>query len=118
MSKIKDQSTTYARFLNLVQAIRELPAFPKLDPLEERLLNQLAGQWHAGVKVTVMQAMQMSTDVSAATVHRRLKSLRKKGMLALSEHETDSRIRYLVPTDLTNKYFARMGQCLDLALRG
>ena len=117
VSKLKDQSSTYAKFLNLVQAIRDLPAFPKLDPLEERLLNQLAGRWHAGARVTVLEAMQMSTDVSAATVHRRLKTLRQKGMLAVREHETDNRIRYLVATDLSTRYFARMGQCLDKALR-
>ncbi len=118
MNKIQTQSNTYTRFLKLVQAIHELPAFPRLDPLEERLLNQLASQWHAGVKVTVLEAMQMSDDVSAATVHRRLKTLRHKGMIKLCEHETDSRVRYIVPTDLTTKYFAKMGQCLDLALRG
>ena len=117
MNKTQTQSNTYTKFLNLVQAIRDLPAFPPLDPLEERLLNQLASQWHAGQRVTVLEAMQMSSDVSAATVHRRLKTLRKKGMLALSEHETDNRIRFIVPTALTTKYFAKMGQCLDLALR-
>lgn len=117
VKKIQYQSSTYAKFLNLVQAIRELPTFPKLDPLEERLLNQLASQWHAGVRITVLEAMQMSADVSAATVHRRLKTLRQKGMIALAEHETDNRIRYIVSTDLTTKYFAKMGQCLDLALR-
>ena len=118
MKKHLYQSSTYAKFLNLVQAIRELPTFPKLDPLEERLLTQLASQWHVGVRITVLEAMQMSADVSAATVHRRLKTLRQKGMIALAEHETDNRIRYIVPTDLTTKYFAKMGQCLDLALRG
>jgi len=117
VNKTQIQSNTYTKFLNLVQAIRDLPAFPPLDPLEERLLNQLASQWHAGQRVTVLEAMQMSADVSAATVHRRLKTLRKKGMLALNEHETDSRIRFIVPTALTTKYFAKMGQCLDLALR-
>jgi len=117
MSKKQDSSTTYTRFLQLVQAIRDLPTFPLLDPLEERLLNQLASQWHEGANVSVLQAMEMSADASAATVHRRLKTLRKKGMLALTGHETDSRIRYLVPTKLTLQYFDKMGQCLNLALR-
>ena len=117
MNKIQTQSSTYTKFLKLVEAIRDLPAFPRLDPQEERLLNQHASQWHAGERVTVLEAMQMSADVSAATVHRRLKTLRQKGMLALREHETDNRIRYIVPTALTTKYFAKMGQCLDLALR-
>jgi predicted transcriptional regulator len=118
VSKIHDQSTTYVRFLSLVQAIRDMPSFPKLDPLEDRLIGQLASQWHQGAKITVLEAMQMSSDVSQATVHRRLKTLRKKGMLKLLEHETDNRIRYVVPTELTTKYFAKMGQCLDMALRG
>ena len=117
MNKVKNQSNTYTKFLRLVQAIRDLPTFPLLDPLEERLLNQLAGQWHVGAKVTVLQAMEMSADVSAATVHRRLKTLRQKGMLTLTEHETDNRIRYLAPTKLTTQYFAKMGRCLDMALR-
>ena len=110
MSTIKNQAGHYAKFLSLVQAIKGLPAFPELDPLEERLLNQLASQWHQG-------AMQMSNDVSPATVHRRLKTLRKKGMLNLTEHASDNRIRYIVPSDLATKYFAKMGQCLDMALR-
>ena len=28
-------STTYLRFLSLVQAIREIPTFPAMDPVEE-----------------------------------------------------------------------------------
>jgi predicted transcriptional regulator len=117
VNKSKNQSDTYIRFLRLVQAIKDLPTFPMLDPLEERLLNQLAGLWHMGAKVTVLEAMEMSADVSAATVHRRLKTLRQKGMLTLTEHATDNRIRYLAPTKLTTQYFAKMGQCLDTALR-
>jgi DNA-binding HxlR family transcriptional regulator len=117
VSKFQNQSNTYTKFLKLVQAIRDLPTFPALDPVEERLLNQLAGKWHVGEEVTVLQAMQMSPDVSSATVHRRLKTLRQKGMLTLTGHETDNRIRYIAPTELTNKYFAKMGQCLDMALR-
>ena len=117
MSKLKDSSSAYTRFLRLVQAVRELPTFPMLDPLEERLLNQLASKWHEGAKITVLQAMEMSADASAATVHRRLKTLRQKGMLTLADHETDSRIRYLVPTKLTTQYFVKMSQCLDKALR-
>jgi DNA-binding MarR family transcriptional regulator len=61
--------------------------------------------------------MGMSSDVSAATVHRRLKSLRQKGMLTMTGHEADARIRYLTATSLTIKYFAKMGQCLSRALR-
>jgi hypothetical protein len=110
-------SKTYTKFLSLVQAIRELPAFPKLDPVEERLLNQLAAAWEAGENVTVLEAMNMSPDASARTVHRRLKTLREKGMLQLKEHKSDSRIRYIMPTPATRKYFEKLGRCLVQAMR-
>ena len=74
-------SSLFLRFLNLTRAIRELPDFPNLDPVEERLLNLFAAVWHSGKQITVLQAMGMSTDVSSTTAHRRLKSLRKKGVI-------------------------------------
>lgn len=110
-------SKTYTKFLSLVQAIRELPSFPQLDPVEERLLNQLAAAWEAGEDVTVLEAMNMSPDASARTVHRRLKTLREKGMLQLKEHKTDSRIRYIVPGAAARKYFEKLGRALLQAAR-
>lgn len=114
----KKQAATYTKFLQLAQAIRQLPSFPTLDPVEERLLHQLATAWYNGEKVPVLRAMEMSPDVSGTTVHRRLKTLRSKGMIALMADEADDRVRYVVPTDLTNQYFTKMGQYLDKASRG
>ena len=92
-----------------------LPGFPDLDPVEERLLNLFATVWHANNKITVLQAMGMSTDVSATTAHRRLKSLRKKGVITLIPDAVDNRIKYVMPTSMANQYFAQLGQCLDEA---
>jgi hypothetical protein len=36
MANQSKYSATYLRFLNLVQAIREIPTFPVMDPVEER----------------------------------------------------------------------------------
>ncbi len=105
----------YLRFLNLINAIRKIPTFPNLDPVEERLLNQLAATWHAGNKISVLEAMGLSTEISATTAHRRLKTLIKKGMIALDVDQTDSRIKYVVPTALTNDYFTSIGQALEQA---
>jgi len=58
----------------------------------------------------------MSPDASPTTVHRRLKTLRKKGLIHLLPDETDNRIRYIVLTAETERYFAEMGQCLSKAL--
>jgi DNA-binding MarR family transcriptional regulator len=110
-------SATYLRFLNLAQAIRTMPTFPSLDPVEERLLNALAAAWHSGRHVTVLEAMGMTLEVSPTTLHRRLKSLRSKGLLALKTDDVDSRVKYVVSTDKTDQYFTAFGQCLSDAGR-
>lgn len=108
-------SQTYLKFLQRVQAVRQQPDFPALDPVEERLLNLFATVWQAEHKITVLQAMGMSSDVSSTTAHRRLKSLRQKGVLTLETDLVDNRIKYVMPTAVTHQYFAQLGQCLDEA---
>ena len=115
MSGQSSHSSTYLRFLNLVQGIRSLPDFPVLDPVEERLLNLFATVWHSGKQITVLQAMGMSTDVSSTTAHRRLKSLRKKGVITLVPDQSDNRIKYVQPTNVAHQYFSQLGQCLNQA---
>lgn len=115
MSEKTKYSNIYLRFLNLMQAIRELPTFPNVDPVEERLLNALAAIWHGGGRVTVLEAMALPVDVSPTTLHRRLKSLRAKGLLALETDVADTRVKYVVPTDRTNDYFSTLGRCLNEA---
>lgn len=115
MAKDTPVSAAYARFLNLVRAVRELPDFPSLDPVEERLLNLFASAWFQGERVTVLQAMRMSDEVSSTTAHRRLKSLRSKGMLQLVADETDNRVKYVQPTHLAEQYLTQLGQCVERA---
>lgn len=117
MTKPTRSSATYIKFLNLVQAIREMQAFPSMDPVEERLLNQLATVWGSGEKLTVLSAMQMSPDASSATVHRRLKSLRAKGLITLVPDEQDNRVKYVTPTPLAMRYLEQMSRCLNKALK-
>lgn len=115
MSEQTKYSSIYLRFLNLMQAIRELPSFPQVDPVEERLLNALASIWHGGGRVTVLEAMALPVDVSPTTLHRRLKSLRAKDLLALETDASDTRIKYVVPTERTDDYFSALGRCLNEA---
>ncbi len=117
VAKSSEASQAYLRFLNLIGAIRELPTFPQLDPVEERVLNVLASTWAAGGRISVLQAMQQVPDLSASTVHRRLKTLRAKSMIALTPDEADSRTKYIVPTERSQRYFAKLGQCMDQALQ-
>lgn len=115
MPKSTLHSAIYLRFLNLARAVRELPDAPDLDPVEERLLNLFASVWHHDQKITVLQAMGMSKDISSTTAHRRLKSLRAKGIIVLAADEIDNRVKYVQPTALAERYFAQMGQCIEQA---
>jgi DNA-binding MarR family transcriptional regulator len=48
-------------------------------------------------------------------VHRRLKTLRAKGMITLVNDQIDSRTKYVMPTVLANQCFDQLGQCMDAA---
>lgn len=117
MSRPKDASLSYLRFLNLVSAVRSLPAFPPLDAVEERVLNALAAVWAVSARVTVLEALRLAPEVSASTVHRRLKGLQRKGLIALRDDAGDSRVRIVEPTALATEWFGRLGQCLSQAAR-
>jgi DNA-binding transcriptional ArsR family regulator len=103
-------SLAYLKLLNLVDSIRR--SQPALDPLEERLLNRMAVAWHKGEKVTVTQAMEGGDGVAPATVHRRLKQLRAKGLVALVADANDTRVRFIEPTDEALRYFGALDDCL------
>ncbi len=105
-------SKTYTQHLIQVQAISRLPRFPQLDAVENRMLGILASKWHEGKPITVLEAMVMLPQISTTTAHRHLTFLRKKGMIDPVLNEEDRRIKYIVPTKATHRYFAQLGQCM------
>lgn len=109
-------SLNYIKYLHLTNAVNELPQFPLLDPVEERILNKLALTWYADIKPTVLEAINAYPDASPSTVHKRLVILRKKGLIDLNVDQIDNRIKYIVPTDFTDSYFSHLGQCLPKAV--
>lgn len=115
MVKHSQAPLTYLKFLNMAKAIRDLPAFPAMDDVEEKLLNAFAQAWSAGVPLTVVDAMNILSDTSPATAHRRLKALRKSGWIDLKQDDEDNRIKYVVPTALADKYFSKLEDCLKNA---
>lgn len=116
MNKHSKHSLTYLKFLSIVEALKNMPSFPFLEPMEERLINAFAAAWHKGKQLTVLEAMQITPSVSSATVHRRLKSLHNKGFIEYASDSTDSRIKYLLPTQLSKDYFTKHGEALAKAL--
>jgi len=114
-SKAANFSQMYTKYLNLVRTIKASPTFPDLDAVEARMLNTFAANWHEDKQITVLEAMVMLPEISTTTAHRRLKMLRKKGMIDLNLDSHDNRVKYVVPTKATHQYFAQLGQCMEKA---
>ena len=83
--------------------------------MEDRILAFLARSWHAGDRISVVEAMNGMPEISPSTVQRRLKALRVKGLLRMDSDAQDSRLKYVQPTPLSMRYFAALGQCMQKA---
>jgi DNA-binding IclR family transcriptional regulator len=105
----------YFRFLNLAEAVHALPTAPKLDAAEERLLEALTASWSAGHALTVTETMSLSAAGAPATVHRKLASLKKHGLVAMDESHGDLRVKTVVPTPRALDYFEQLAACLEEA---
>ena len=116
MQNLPKHSEAYLKFIHLSQALRSLPGLPVLDPIEERLLNALASSWFTDKEATVLETMHSTPDMSPSTVHRRLKTLRKKGLINFNVDDEDNRVKYIVKTSIADKYFTHLGQCMTGAL--
>ncbi|WP_277185409.1 winged helix-turn-helix domain-containing protein [Caballeronia sp. BR00000012568055] len=103
----------YFRFLSLARAVHELPSTPKLDAAEERLLEALTAAWNAGRALTVTETMAVSSAGAPATVHRKLTSLKKRGLVSVDENSDDLRIKTVKPTRKALDHFQKLAACLD-----
>lgn len=107
----------YLRFLKLAEAIRGLPSLPPLDPLEERILAFIAQVDPAKERLSVRDMMAIEQFGSPATVHNRLKSMREKGWIMLSDTE-DTRRKQIELTQAAMLHFDQLSQCLIRAAKG
>ena len=115
MQNHPNKFVVYPKFLSHALKVRQSSKYPQLDQHEERLMDQLATSWSIDKKITVLMAMRMCDDASASTVHRRLKTLRLKGMLDLQLDADDNRVKYIIPTDLAKSYITELGQSVVMA---
>ena len=89
-----------------------------LDAVSQRMLHTLARQWASKKPITVMGAMAILPEISSTTAHRRLKLLQKAAWIDLETDGKDDRIKYVVPTKLTDKYFESLGKAMVRAVVG
>ncbi len=112
---VTKHASTYAKFLNLLSAVRQMPSLPVLDTVEERLLGLLLSAWESGKQLQVTEVTRMEQGTPERTAFRRIKTLHSKGMLSFVSSEHDHRVKYIVPTKAAEEYFDRLGQCLEQA---
>jgi DNA-binding MarR family transcriptional regulator len=117
MSKSKGAADIYMRFLQLSEVIRGLPALPPLDPLEERILAWVARAARSGERLSVRDMMSKDELGAPATIHGRLKSMRRKGWILLADTE-DARRKQVQLTEAALQHFAQLSRCLVKAARG
>jgi DNA-binding MarR family transcriptional regulator len=101
----------YLRFLQLTDALRGLPSLPSLDPLEERILALVARTTQTRERLSVRDMMAKSEFGSPAMLHARLKSMREKGWIVLSDTE-DARRKQIELTQAALRHFDKLSECL------
>ena len=109
--KTKPSTGVYLRFLQLAEAIRGLPSLPALDPLEERILALIARAGEQEERLCVRDMMSKEQLGAPATIHTRLKSMRAKGWIMLSDTE-DARRKQIELTQDAVRYFAKLSKCM------
>ncbi len=114
MSNFKD---VYQKFIHLSITSEALSEFPRLEPIEQRILNLLSSNWLNKKPITVVETMNMTNEISSSTVFRYLKSLRLKGYIALVIDEVDNRVKYVSSTKQTEKYFDKLGRLITEATK-
>jgi hypothetical protein len=106
----------YLRFVQLAEAIRGLPSLPQLDPLEERILTVVGAAFQKRERLCVRDLMAKSELGAPATIHTRLKSMRGKGWIVLTDTE-DSRRKQVQLTQEAMLHFDRLSRCLTQAVQ-
>jgi DNA-binding MarR family transcriptional regulator len=106
----------YLRFLQLAEAVRGLPSLPALDPLEQRILEFVARAGQAKAQLSVRDMIGHSEFGSPATLHARLKSMREKGWITLSDTE-DTRRKQVELTPAALRHFDKLSECLVKATK-
>ncbi len=116
MKKTTRPADIYMRFLQLAEAIRGLPSLPSLDPLEERILALVARAGQQRERLSVRDMMAKEDLGSPATIHGRLKSMREKGWIMLTDTE-DARRKQIELTQAALLHFDKLSKCMMQATK-
>lgn len=110
-------ASVYLQFLALAYDARTKGSLPELDPLEERILTAVALANAHEERLCVRDLMARQELGAPATIHTRLKSMREKGWVMLTDTE-DARRKQVEVAPAGRRYLGKLSTCVGKAMRG
>ena len=107
-----NRNQTLVRFLNVLNAIRDLAPYNKLSAEEEILLYELITRWQEQGTLAVSDVMNNAHRACSTTIYRRLVSLQKKGFVTLKNENSDKRVKYVKPAPTCISYMELLNKGL------
>ena len=108
----------YLRYLVLAETLRKSSIdLSDIDEIGKKLLETIAIKSAQGQPMVVTQTMELSDIASPATIHRRIETLKKAGLIKVFQTEQNQKIKYLVPTQTSIDYFEKLGKLMASAMR-
>jgi DNA-binding MarR family transcriptional regulator len=110
------KSSSYIRFLNLLDAVDRMNPGKKLDYVEESLLDTIMLSFNAKQSILVGDLISLTKLGSQATLHGRLKNLSAMGYIKMVVNE-DGRKKEVGPTKIAIKRYEELSKCLEKAIK-
>lgn len=97
-------------FLKVARARAEVLKSQNIDASAWSMLEAVALAEHDGHRLCVTELMRLREHGSPATIHRRLVSLRKMGLVLVVPDEDDSRVKWLTLSQGAQALFEQLGE--------
>jgi len=115
MSENTNLSEIYFQYIESLSSLKHSNQFQALDSMELELLNEIAITWKHGKPLLVNEAISLNEIGSRATLHARIKNLRKKGYVDFHT-DIDGRKKIIKPTIMAMSYFSSIANLLSTAV--
>lgn len=102
-------------FLKLARVRAEMLKKHNIDAPSWHMLEAVAIAEHDGQLLCVTELMRLREHGSPATIHRRLVSLRKTGLVLVRADQDDSRIKWLLTSEAAKDLFNEVGSAIEWA---
>ena len=110
------KTSSYIKFLNLIDAIDRINPGKKLDCIEESLLDKIVACAHTKQAILVGDLISLADLGSQATLHGRLKNLSVMGYIKMAAN-ADGRKKEVLPTKMALKRYEEISRCLEKAAK-